>query len=130
VFIIFFIGSVAETNRAPFDLAEAESELVSGFMTEHAAVIFVFFFLAEYASIVLISIFMCVLFLGGYHTNVYFLLSFFDEFYKLFSLCFDFNNIRVVENISQYVNYNAFFENVSNSFSLGLKTSLLVFVFI
>ena len=66
VFIIFFIGSVAETNRAPFDLAEAESELVSGFMTEHAAVIFVFFFLAEYASIVLICVLTTILFLGGY----------------------------------------------------------------
>ena len=69
IFIIFFIGSVAETNRAPFDLAEAESELVSGFMTEHAAVIFVFFFLAEYASIVLICILTSILFLGGYLYN-------------------------------------------------------------
>lgn len=66
IFIIFFIGCIAETNRAPFDLAEAESELVSGFMTEHSAVIFVFFFLAEYASIVLICIFTSILFLGGY----------------------------------------------------------------
>ncbi len=66
VFIIFFIGSVAETNSAPFDLAEAESELVSGFMTEHAAVVFVFFFLAEYGSIVLICILTSILFLGGY----------------------------------------------------------------
>ena len=66
VFIIFFIGCIAETNRAPFDLAEAESELVSGFMTEHAAVIFVFFFLAEYASIVLICVLTSLLFLGGY----------------------------------------------------------------
>src|SRR5206468_9999365 len=66
VFIIFFIGSVAETNRAPFDLAEAESELVSGFMTEHSAAIFVFFFLAEYASIVLICMLNSILFLGGY----------------------------------------------------------------
>src|SRR5205814_317481 len=70
VFIIFFISSVAETNRAPFDLAEAESELVSGFMTEHAAVIFVFFFLAEYASIVLICILTSILFLGGYLLNI------------------------------------------------------------
>src|SRR5438876_8715251 len=70
IFLIFFIGSIAETNRAPFDLAEAESELVSGFMTEHAAVIFVFFFLAEYASIVLICILISILFAGGYLLNV------------------------------------------------------------
>jgi len=75
IFVIFFIGSVAETNRAPFDLAEAESELVSGFMTEHAAVIFVFFFLAEYASIVLICILNSILFLGGYLLD-YTLISF------------------------------------------------------
>src|SRR5437868_2649986 len=66
IFIVFFIGSIAETNRAPFDLAEAESELVSGFMTEHAAVVFVFFFLAEYGSIVLMCIFSSILFLGVY----------------------------------------------------------------
>lgn len=69
VFIIFYIGAIAETNRAPFDLAEAESELVSGFMTEHSAVIFVFFFLAEYASIVLICTLISILFLGGYLLN-------------------------------------------------------------
>jgi len=67
ILIIFFIGAVAETNRAPFDLAEAESELVSGFMTEHAAVIFVFFFLSEYSSIVLMSSLTAILFFGGYH---------------------------------------------------------------
>ena len=66
IFIIFFIGSIAETNRAPFDLAEAESELVSGFMTEHAAVVFVFFLLAEYGSILLMCILSSILFLGGY----------------------------------------------------------------
>lgn len=64
--MIFFVASVAETNRAPFDLAEAESELVSGFMTEHAAGIFVFFFLAEYASIILMCILISIVLLGGY----------------------------------------------------------------
>ena len=82
IFIIFFIGSIAETNRAPFDLAEAESELVSGFMTEHAAVIFVFFFLAEYGSIVLICILSSVLFIGGYLFNIpnlVYLINFMDS---------------------------------------------------
>jgi len=67
LFGIFFIASIAETNRAPFDLAEAESELVSGFMTEHAAGIFVFFFLAEYASIILMCILIAIVLLGGYN---------------------------------------------------------------
>jgi NADH-ubiquinone oxidoreductase chain 1 len=84
IFIIFFIGSVAETNRAPFDLAEAESELVSGFMTEHAAVVFVFFFLAEYASIVLMCILTSILFMGGYLLlDLYFI---FINYYLLFLL--------------------------------------------
>jgi NADH-ubiquinone oxidoreductase chain 1 len=73
LYMIFFVASVAETNRAPFDLAEAESELVSGFMTEHAAGIFVFFFLAEYASIILMCILISIVLLGGYEifTHLY-----------------------------------------------------------
>lgn len=67
IFIIFFVSALAETNRTPFDLVEAESELVAGFITEHSGIIFVFFFLAEYCSIVLISTFSAILFLGGYH---------------------------------------------------------------
>ena len=63
---IFFITALAETNRAPFDLPEAESELVSGFMTEHSALPFAYFFLAEYSSIILISTFTVILFFGGY----------------------------------------------------------------
>ena len=81
VFLIFFIGSIAETNRAPFDLAEAESELVSGFMTEHSAVIFVFFFLAEYASIVLMCILITVLYLGGYNFDFYLINYLIDAVY-------------------------------------------------
>ena len=87
IFIIFFIGSIAETNRAPFDLAEAESELVSGFMTEHAAVIFVFFFLAEYASIVLMCILTSILFIGGYLYNytyiLIYLINTYSDYYLL-----------------------------------------------
>jgi NADH:ubiquinone oxidoreductase subunit H len=64
LFIVFFISVLAETNRTPFDLPEAESELVAGFFTEHSGMIFVFFFLAEYCSIVLMSAFSAILFMG------------------------------------------------------------------
>ena len=106
VFIIFFIGSIAETNRAPFDLAEAESELVSGFMTEHAAVIFVFFFLAEYASIVLICILISILFLGGYLLNPFLSLSYLlIGIVKLFDLFITFilSSLDVLELIFAYL---------------------------
>jgi NADH-ubiquinone oxidoreductase chain 1 len=67
VFILFFIAILAETSRTPFDLQEAESELVAGFFTEHSSIIFVLFFLAEYSSIVLFSSITSILFFGGYN---------------------------------------------------------------
>jgi len=124
IFIIFFIGAVAETNRAPFDLAEAESELVSGFMTEHAAVVFVFFFLAEYGSIVLICILTSLLFLGGYLYD-----------YLPFSLY----------SLTQYINFDYYLEHAGDQksffadpivegliygLSLGFKSCIMIFTFI
>nr|QRH18082.1 NADH dehydrogenase subunit 1 [Clavulina sp.] len=66
VFILFFISILPETSRTPFDLQEAESELVAGFFTEHSAIIFVFFFLGEYCSIVIMSSLSAILFTGGW----------------------------------------------------------------
>uniref|UniRef100_UPI0031F3EEB9 NADH dehydrogenase subunit 1 n=1 Tax=Russula emetica TaxID=152958 RepID=UPI0031F3EEB9 len=67
IFIFYFISILAETSRTPFDLQEAESELVAGFFTEHSSAPFIFFFLAEYTSIVLFSCITSILFLGGFH---------------------------------------------------------------
>ncbi len=110
VFIIFVIGSIAETNRGPFDLAEAESELVSGFMTEHAAGIFVFFFLAEYASILLICILTSILFIGGYLYD-------FTLFTSIFNYLVD---------IIKYLSNLTFFSNLTNYFNNIIKSSDLI----
>lgn len=65
LFILFFISAIAETNRAPFDLPEAEAELVSGYNVEYASVGFAFFFIGEYANIILMSSMSAILFCGG-----------------------------------------------------------------
>lgn len=65
---MFFISALAETNRAPFDLTEGESELVSGYNVEYASMQFALFFLAEYAHIILMSCLFAILFLGGWNS--------------------------------------------------------------
>jgi NADH-quinone oxidoreductase subunit H len=66
LFIMFFISGLAETNRAPFDLPEAEAELVSGYSTEYSAMGFALFFLGEYANMILMSTAITIYFLGGW----------------------------------------------------------------
>lgn len=150
IFIIFFIGAIAETNRAPFDLAEAESELVSGFMTEHSAVIFVFFFLAEYASIVLICTVTSILFLGGYNSPIFIFDSLINQIYDIFvSLVYIPHNVEdihvsnlvnqsnIINNDSVYFVFTKAqeitgfkFEGLMSSLSIAIKSLIMIFVFI
>jgi len=111
---IFYIGTLAETNRAPFDLAEAESELVSGYMTEHAAVIFVFFFLGEYSSILLMCILTASLFFGGY----------------LLDLSFIFNIIYSIDSETPLSLFSKILDGFLSGSVLGIKACIFVFLFI
>ena len=130
IFIIFFIGSIAETNRAPFDLAEAESELVSGFMTEHAAVVFVFFFLAEYGSIVIMCTLTSILFLGGYlWINFQLIYNILDFFYFEFFFLDWLFYIKPILNILSF-STSPILEGLYFGSSLGFKSSIMIFIFI
>jgi NADH-ubiquinone oxidoreductase chain 1 len=127
LYIIFYIAAIAETNRAPFDLAEAESELVSGFMTEHAAGIFVFFFLAEYASIILICILISIVFLGGYDL-LSFITTILNSIIQTLNLIFNFIKYTL-ENIFLQFNFSLSELDTINKihldYSIDLKEDLV-----
>jgi NADH-ubiquinone oxidoreductase chain 1 len=116
-----------------------ESELVSGFMTEHAAVIFVFFFLAEYASIVLICILTTILFLGGYLYDYLPLFSLIQDINIFFTNPYDireFNTMAYIINIENNILYNEsifsnpLMEGLLYGLTLGIKSCIMIFVFI
>jgi NADH-quinone oxidoreductase subunit H len=83
LFLLFLVSILAETNRAPFDLPEAESELVSGYNVEYASMGFALFFLAEYSSMILMSCLTSIVFLGGWVSVSFF---FFDTLSLFLSL--------------------------------------------
>lgn len=109
-----------------------ESELVSGFMTEHSAVIFVFFFLAEYASIILICIVNSILFLGGYLFDFNYYL--YPYFYLLQNIAGD-SYMYLTDNgsnfnVIDFDNYSTSIGNIVSALVIGFKSCIMIFVFI
>lgn len=128
--ILFFISALAETNRPPFDLPEAEAELVAGYSVEYSAINFALFFIAEYANIILMSLFCVLLFFGGWLSpisNVPILISFVSD--KIFSENIPFfiklNYILII--IPFYILFKVFSDGLH---WLVFKTILVILVFI
>jgi len=87
IFFVYFISGLAETNRAPFDVVEGESEIVAGHMVEYSGMAFAMFFLAEYANMILVSTLCVIMFLGGWLSPFAFL-DFIPHFFWLFGKVF------------------------------------------
>ncbi|MBO6842660.1 MAG: NADH-quinone oxidoreductase subunit H, partial [Thalassospira sp.] len=88
MFIVFIVSILAETNRAPFDLPEAEAELVSGYNVDYSAMTFALFFLGEYANMILMSGLCAILFLGGWSAPLPFLEFIPGAIWFIFKICF------------------------------------------
>jgi NADH-quinone oxidoreductase subunit H len=101
LFILFIISAIAETNRAPFDLPEAEAELVSGYNVEYSSVGFAFFFIGEYANIILMSTLSTILFFGGWLVPFNFSNSLFFEIF--------FFSVKIILNILFFILVRAAF---------------------
>lgn len=112
-FIVFFICSIAEVNRIPFDLPEAESELVSGYNTEYSGMKFALFFLAEYSAMFIMSVLIVTLFLGGY-------LSPFNDYLSNIIFSNIINNQTILN----------LFVHIEQGFWLIAKTYFIIFVII
>merc|ERR1711957_500497 len=102
MFILFCVSMLVETNRHPFDLPEAEAELVSGYNVEYSAMTFALFFLGEYANMLLMSAFSSILFLGGW------LPLFNIDFLNIFPGSFWFSLKLLVGVVFFYINQSSF----------------------
>lgn len=110
LFLLFFISGLAETNRPPFDLPEAEGELVAGYNVEYSSISFALFFIGEYANIILFSSLIVIFFLGGWNESFYFTVLF---------------NILADETI-----YVKDIYSLLSSFVFVIKINLVLFLFI
>lgn len=122
--LIFLVSMLAETNRAPFDLPEAEAELVAGFNVEYSGIIFALFFLAEYSSMLLMGVLLVMLFFGGWLGPFYFFPASFIFFAK--SVFFFFIYIFVRSNFPR-LRYDQLM-NICWKVFLPLTLAYLIFV--
>jgi len=130
--IVFFISLLAETNRAPFDLPEAEAELVAGFNVEYSAMTFALFFLAEYSNMLWLSVIMAICFFGGWLSPLFFLPnSSFWLILKSMIICFFIIKVRANYPRYRYDQLMGLGWKVFLPFSIGylfLTTGVLIIV--